>query len=151
MRSASVDLRVRRPKKIVTGWYDFRLIALSVFIAICASYAAFELAARITATRGTARIGWLASGATAMGTGIWSMHYVGMLAFKLPIPVLYDLPTVLLSLAAAIFAAAVALFVVARRVLGWRAALTGGVVMGSGIATMHYTGLAAMRLSAVWR
>jgi two-component system, sensor histidine kinase and response regulator len=86
-----------------------------------------------------------------MGTGIWSMHYVGMLAFKLPIPVLYDLPTVLLSLAAAIFAAAVALFVVARRVLGWRAALTGGVVMGSGIATMHYTGLAAMRLSAVWR
>ena len=84
-----------------------------------------------------------------MGVGIWSMHYIGMLAFSLPVPVLYDWPTVLLSLLAAVFAAAVALFVVSRQRMGWLRALTGSAIMGSGIATMHYTGMAAMRLPAM--
>ena len=84
-----------------------------------------------------------------MGLGIWSMHYVGMLAFSLPVPVLYDWPTVLLSLLAAVFASGVALFVVSRKKLGWPRAAAGGAIMGSGIATMHYTGMAAMRLPAM--
>ena len=84
-----------------------------------------------------------------MGVGIWSMHYIGMLAFSLPVPVLYDGPTVLLSLLAAVFAAAVALFVVSRQRMGWLRALMGSAIMGSGIATMHYTGMAAMRLPAM--
>jgi len=84
-----------------------------------------------------------------MGLGIWSMHYIGMLAFRLPVTVLYDWPTVLLSLLAAIFSAAVALFVVSRQRMGWLSALTGSAIMGSGIATMHYTGMAAMRLPAM--
>jgi PAS domain S-box-containing protein len=83
-----------------------------------------------------------------MGVGIWSMHYIGMLAFSLPVLVLYDWPMVLLSLMAAVFAAAVALFVVSRKKMGWPRALAGSAIMGSGIATMHYTGMAAMRLPA---
>src|ERR1051325_11652912 len=90
------------------GAYDYRLVALSVVIAILASWAALDLAARITATRGTPRFIWLAGGATAMGIGIWSMHYIGMLAFTLPVAVRYDWPTVLFSLLAAILASGVA-------------------------------------------
>jgi NO-binding membrane sensor protein with MHYT domain len=77
------------------------------------------------------------------------MHYIGMLAFSLPVPVFYDWPTVLLSLVAAIFASAVALFVVSRQKMDWPRALAGSVFMGGGIATMHYTGMAAMRLPAM--
>src|SRR5216684_7630638 len=129
--------------------YDYRLVALSVLIAMLASYAALDLAGRTTAARGRARLAWLICGATAMGVGIWSMHYIGMLAFSLPVPVLYDWPTVFLSLLAAIFAASVALFVVSRPKMGWLRALTGSAIMGGGIATMHYTGMAAMRLPAM--
>src|ERR1051325_8720184 len=64
------------------GHYDVRLVTLSVLIAICAAYAALELAARTTAARGRGRLAWLSGGAIAMGFGIWSMHYVGMLACK---------------------------------------------------------------------
>jgi len=135
--------------KAMIGYYDYRLVTLSVLIAIFASYAALDLAGRTTAATGRVRLVWLAGGAIAMGVGIWSMHYIGMLAFSLPVPVLYDWPTVLLSLVAAVFAAAVALFVVSRKHMGWLRALVGSAIMGSGIATMHYTGMAAMRLSAM--
>ena len=84
-----------------------------------------------------------------MGTGIWSMHYIGMLAFRLPIPVLYDWPTVVLSLLAAVFASVIALLVVSRDKMGLIRALIGSIFMGGGIAIMHYTGMAAMRLSAM--
>ncbi len=131
---------------VMTGLYDYRLVSLSILIAICASYAALELAGRTTAAKGRMRIAWLAGGATAMGLGIWSMHYIGMLAFSLPVPVLYDWPTVLLSLLAAIFASAVALFVASRKRMGWIRAIAGSAIMGGGISTMHYTGMAAMRL-----
>jgi NO-binding membrane sensor protein with MHYT domain len=131
------------------GFYDFRLVALSVFIAIFAAYAALDLAGRTTASRGKVRLAWLTGGAAAMGLGIWSMHYIAMLAFRLPVPVLYDWPTVLVSLLAAVFASGVALFVVSRPRMGWRRALIGSAIMGSGIATMHYIGMAAMRLNAI--
>jgi two-component system sensor histidine kinase/response regulator len=77
-----------------------------------------------------------------------SMHYIEMLAFSLPIPALCDWPTVLLSLIGAIFASAVALFIVNRKKMGWPQAVLGSV-MGAGIATVHYTGMAAMRLAAM--
>src|ERR1700676_354550 len=134
----------------IIGSYDYRLVALSVLIAVLASYAALDLAARVTAAQGRIQFVWLLGGATAMGTGIWSMHYIGMLAFSLPIPVLYDWPTVLLSLLAAVFTSAISLFVVSRQRMGWPRALAGGAIMGSGIATMHYTGMAAMRLPAMF-
>jgi two-component system sensor histidine kinase/response regulator len=134
---------------MMNGSYDYKLVALSVLIAVLASYAALDLASRVTAAQGRVRFAWLSGGAAAMGTGIWSMHYIGMLAFSLPIPVLYDWPTVLLSWLAAVFTSAIALFVVSRQKMGLAAALVGSVIMGAGIATMHYTGMAAMRLGAM--
>src|SRR5258708_31540883 len=77
------------------------------------------------------------------------MHYIGMLALVLPIPVAYHWPTVLLSLVAAILASAVALGVVSRPKMGGLRALAGSVLMGAGISSMHYIGMAAMRLPAV--
>jgi PAS domain S-box-containing protein len=130
----------------MTGLYDYRLVTLSALMAVCAAYAALELAGRTTAAKDRMRIAWVAGGAIAMGLGIWSMHYIGMLAFTLPVAVLYDWPTVLLSLLAAVFASAVALFVVSRKKMGLLRALAGSAVMGGGISTMHYTGMAAMRL-----
>src|SRR5580693_1884631 len=96
----------------LSGFYDYRLVALSVFLALLAAYAALDLAGRVTSARGITRLLWLSCGAIAMGTGIWSMHYVGMEAFHLPIPVQFDWPTVLLSLLAAILASGAALVIV---------------------------------------
>src|ERR1700676_3430865 len=132
----------------LAGSYDLRLVAISFLIGILASYVALDLAARVTAARGRVRRVWLMGGAISMGLGIWSMHFVGMLAFGLSLPVRYDLPTVLLSLLAAILASAVALYVASRKRLGRVDALVGSLVMGSGVASMHYLGMAAMRLSA---
>jgi len=133
----------------IYGSYDYHLVALSVLIAVLASYAALDLAARVTAAQGRIRFAWLLGGASAMGTGIWSMHYIGMLAFTLPVPVLYDWPTVLLSLLAAVLASAMALFVVSRKKMGLLAAVGGSIIMGIGIAAMHYSGMAAMRSTAM--
>ena len=131
------------------GSYNYALVALSVLIAMFASYAALDLAGRVTAASGWTRAVWLLGGAGAMGTGIWSMHYIGMLAFVLPIPVAYHWPTVLLSLFAAILASVIALYVVSRQKMGAFRAFAGSVLMGAGIASMHYIGMAAMRLSAI--
>lgn len=133
----------------IAATYDYRLVALSVVIAIFASYVALDLSGRVTATRGSARMAWLIGGATAMGTGIWAMHYTGMLAFRLPMRVYYHVPTVLLSLLAAIFASFVALFIVSRPQMTNLHVAGGSLLMGAGIATMHYTGMAAMRLAAM--
>jgi PAS domain S-box-containing protein len=131
------------------GSYNYALVALSVLIAMFASYAALDLASRVTAAGGWTRALWVLGGACAMGTGIWSMHYIGMLAFILPIPVAYHWPTVLLSLFAAILASAIALYVVSRQKMGASQAVAGSVLMGAGIAGMHYIGMAAMRLPAI--
>jgi PAS domain S-box-containing protein len=145
---------------VATGWsqmaavnligsYNYALVALSVLIAMFASYAALDLAGRVTAAGGWTRAIWLLGGAGAMGTGIWSMHYIGMLAFILPIPVAYHWPTVLLSLFAAILASVIALYVVSRQKMGASRAVAGSILMGAGIASMHYIGMAAMRLPAI--
>jgi PAS domain S-box-containing protein len=134
--------------RYLTGHHEPWLVALSVLIAATASFAALDLASRVTATTGRGRVVWLVGGASAMGLGIWSMHLVGMLAFRLPVPVRYDIITVLLSLAAAMFASLVALWVVSRNDSGFGWTAVGGLVMGSGIAIMHYVGMSAMRLSA---
>ena len=131
---------------LLTGFYDYRLVAVSVVIAIFAAYAALDLAGRVTAAHGIARFAWLSGGALAMGMGIWSMHYIGMEAFVLPVPVAYDWPTVLLSMIAAVSASAVALFVVSRKTMGMTSAIIGSLLMGSGIAAMHYIGMESMRL-----
>jgi len=130
---------------------NYWLVALSLLIAICASYTALDVAGRATATAGRMRRVWLVGGAASMGLGIWSMHYIGMLAFGLPVSVFYDVPTVFLSLVAAMFASGIALVVASRTNWTWPGSIAASVVMGGGIASMHYIGMAAMRLHAVMR
>jgi PAS domain S-box-containing protein len=139
------------PSLPLAGAYDYRLVILSVVISTLASYAALDLGGRVTAARGAVRYLWLTGGAAAMGMGIWSMHYIGMLAYSLPVVVFYHWPTVLLSLLAAVLASAVALFFVSRQAMGPLRIGVGGLLMGAGIAAMHYVGMHAMRLPAMCR
>lgn len=133
--------------EMIPSW-DPGLVALSYVVAVLASYTALDLAGRVVASRGLARRLWLAGGAFAMGTGIWSMHFTGMLAFKMGMPVAYHVPTTLLSVVIAIAASGLALFVVSRGLVGIAPLLVAGPIMGVGIASMHYTGMAAMQMAA---
>src|SRR6202171_2558493 len=117
---------------VLVGSYDHLIVVVSALIAVLASYTALDLAERVTTARGTVRLAWLISGAIAMGIGIWSMHYTGMLAFRLPVLVLYHWPTVLLSLLCGIVSSIIALFVVSRKRFGLLAALAGGIFQGGG-------------------
>lgn len=132
----------------MTGSYDHLQVVLSVLVAVSASYAALDLAGRVTAASGWVRTVWLTGGAAAMGLGICSMHFVGMLAFSLPVPIGYDWPTVLVALLAGILSSAFALYVASRQKMGPLQASIGSLIMGSGIAALHYIGMAAMRLAA---
>jgi two-component system, sensor histidine kinase and response regulator len=129
----------------LVGWWDYREVALSVVIAVLGSYAALDLAERVTAARGWARLTWMVGGVTAAAIGVWSMHYTGMLAFHLPVPTQYDWPTTGLAFLCAFAASFVALAVVTRRQMGWPSLLAGSVSMGAGISGLHYTGMASMR------
>ena len=134
---------------MLAGSYDYSEVALSVLIAILGSFTALDLGERVTFARGGFRLAWLIGGAVVMGIGTWSMHYVGMLAFRLPISVQYDWPTSLLSLMPSIFASGIALFVISRPIMGWLHALGGSLFMGGGISALHYTAMASMRLQAM--
>ena len=131
----------------MSGTYNEVLVLFSLLVAILASYTALDMASRVTTTRGTAAARWwLAGGAMAMGLGIWSMHFVGMLAFDLPIPLGYDLAITLYSMLAALGVSAFALWLVSRPDLPRRLLCVGAVLMGAGIALMHYIGMAALRM-----
>jgi NO-binding membrane sensor protein with MHYT domain len=133
----------------ISATYNYWLVAVSFGVAILTSYVTVDLAARVTANRGSARGAWLTGGTLVMGSGIWCMHYIGMLAYQLPMPVYYHVPTVALSLLAAVFASFTTLYVVSRERMTWVHAGMGSLVMGTGIAAMHYIGMAAMRLNAM--
>ena len=126
--------------------YNPLLVAASLFVAILASYTALDMAGRITTAQGRAAKWWLAGGASAMGVGIWSMHFIGMLAFNLPIPLGYDPAITMLSLLIAIASSVFALWLVCQENLPWSRLSFGAILMGLGIASMHYTGMAAMRM-----
>ena len=130
--------------------YDGWLAALSYLVAALASYTAIDLAGRVAEFRAEPRkaAAWLAGGAVAMGAGVWAMHFLGMLAYRLPVPVQYELWTTLVSMVVAIATSGFALFIVTRRDFSLPHLLLGGAVMGAGIGTMHYNGMAAMRLDA---
>ncbi|KVN38633.1 histidine kinase [Burkholderia pyrrocinia] len=129
------------------GTYQLSLVLLSLAIATLASYTALDLARFISLLdKPKLKRAWLGGGAAAMGTGIWSMHFVGMLAFSLPIPLGYDLVDTGISLAIAVLVSYFALSVVTRATLPRLRLLAGGVLMGGGIAGMHYMGMAAMHM-----
>jgi PAS domain S-box-containing protein len=131
--------------------YDPFLVVLSVLIAVWASYDALLLAGRVKVARGTARPIWLIAGSFAMGIGIWSMHFVGMLALRLPVAVSYDVALVTLSVVMAISSAAVAFTLVSWEVVSTGSFLAGAICMGLAISGMHYTGMAAIQLPALMR
>src|SRR3954470_8214839 len=122
------------------GTHQSPLVSVSILIAICASYTALTLAGRVAIARGRARVAWLLGGSVAMGSGIWSMHFVAMLAFHLPVPIAYDVPFVALSFLAAVAASAFALFVASRATVGFARLVAAGVCLGLAVVTMHYTG-----------
>ncbi|AOJ11191.1 histidine kinase [Burkholderia mayonis] len=129
------------------GTFDFPLVLLSLAIATLASYTALDLSALISLLdKPRMRLAWLAGGAAAMGTGIWAMHFVGMLAFSLPIPLGYDFRLTFLSLAIAMVVSYFALNAVTRGALTRERLAVGGVLMGLGIAAMHYTGMNALQM-----
>ena len=128
--------------------YSLFLVAISIVIACLASYTALDLAGRVTLARERNRLTWLIYASTAMGLGIWSMHFVGMLALRIPITVEYDASLVFISALIAIAAAFLAMFTVSRTELPTGRLLIAGAIMGVAIAGMHYTGMAAMRMPA---
>jgi methyl-accepting chemotaxis protein PixJ len=132
----------------LSSTYNPILVTLSILIAVVASYTALNLAGRIIIAKGRAKQAWLIGGAITMGIGIWSMHFVAMLAFRLPMLIAYDLWIVLFSTLPAIVSSGCALFLTSRSFLSMRELLIGGVLMGIGIASMHYIGMAAMRMEA---
>ena len=131
---------------MVNGYYEPLLVFVSILVAILASYTALSLAMRVRQAQGRAAYSWIAGGALAMGSGIWAMHFIGMLAFRLPMPVGYDPLITFASWLLPVVASSLALWHVRhgefrRRQLAWSA-----VLMGAGINAMHYAGMAGMRM-----
>ncbi|WP_122679580.1 putative bifunctional diguanylate cyclase/phosphodiesterase [Pseudomonas viridiflava] len=131
---------------MLVGSYTPSLVMISVLIAVLASYTALDLAGRVASAKGRAVHCWIAGGAIAMGIGIWSMHFIGMLAFVLPFKLGYNIPLTLCSLLIAMLSSGFALWLVNQPqmpVLQWG---LGALFMGLGISAMHYTGMAALRM-----
>ncbi|OMF06951.1 PAS domain S-box protein [Paenibacillus amylolyticus] len=128
------------------GSHDNVLVLISYLIAVAASYNVLDLTSRINKASGRSRWLWLSFGAIIMGMGIWSMHFVGMMAMSLPFPVSYDLVIVLISVAVAIVASLVALMVVSRQSLSLLQLLGGACLFALGIVLMHYIGMYAMQV-----
>ncbi|WP_311764832.1 EAL domain-containing protein [Paenibacillus agricola] len=127
------------------------LVLISYIIALAACYSALDLAGRINKAKGLARRLWLVYGAASMGLGIWSMHFIGMLAITLPMEIGYHVDLVVLSVFLAIIASYIALFFVGRNELGVKQLLIGGITMASGISGMHYVGMAAMMVNTSYK
>ncbi|MFI3311387.1 EAL domain-containing protein [Ewingella allii] len=126
--------------------YNDVLILFSFIVAMLASYTALDMAGRVATTQGRASKLWLVGGALSMGIGIWSMHFIGMLAFSLPVSMGYDPLITLFSMLIAIVSSAFALWLVCHERLPTQSLLLGSLLMGGGIVAMHYTGMAAMRM-----
>ena len=130
---------------VVTGTYHPYLVALSILVASLASYTALDLGGHVRVARGLARRAWLVAAAITMGGGIWSMHFIGMLAFVMPVPVSYDVELTIFSLVVAIVVTGGGFYVISRRGASPLRLVLSGIFMGLGIVAMHYTGMAAMR------
>ena len=130
---------------VVTGTYDPYLVALSFLVASFASYTALDLGGHVPLAQGPTHRIWLAAAALTMGGGIWSMHFVAMLAFMLPMPMSYDVGLTVLSLMLAILVTGGGFYVISRPGVSRPRLVLSGVFMGLGILSMHYTGMAAMR------
>jgi PAS domain S-box-containing protein len=133
----------------MAGTYDPLLVTFSIIIAIVASFTALTLVRRIANTSGLESRVWLITGSVSMGTGIWAMHFVGMLAFSLEIPFSHHIPTTVLSLFIGIGISTFAIHVGSRKQVSNKRVMVSGIFLGFGIALMHYTGFEAIRINAV--
>ena len=133
----------------MTGSFDFSLVLLSYAISVFGSYTGLMLAGQVS-TSGKINYGWLFCAAIALGGGaIWSMHFIGMLAYKAPVAVGYDLTLTILSMLVAIVFTGIGVFLVIRQSsMKFSTLVVAGVAMGLGVAAMHYTGMAAMKSQA---
>ncbi|WP_437609383.1 EAL domain-containing protein [Erwinia sp. V71] len=120
------------------------MVIVSIIVAILASYTALDMAGRVSNSSGKAAVVWLFGGGFAMGIGIWSMHFIGMLAMNLPMLMSYSSPLTALSMVIAIAASVFALWIVCKGELPVSRLCVGAIVMGSGVVAMHYTGMAAL-------
>jgi len=132
----------------LVGTYDYRVVAVSLLLAVITSYAALDIAGRLSCARGLARLAWLGGGAMAMGIGFWTSQFMGMAAYNLPVAMRYYWPSVVLSMVAGILASAVGLFTVSRKTLTLRSAIFGSLLTGSGLAALEYLGVTSRRLPA---
>jgi len=132
---------------LLSGTYDKWLVIASLLMAMLASYTALDMAGRVASAQGRAARYWLAGGSVAMGIGIWSMHFLGMLAFRLPISMGYDPTITLFSLLIAAASSTFALCIVCQDELSWTRLSLSALLMGAGVCAMHYTGMAAMRMT----
>ena len=132
---------------MLTGSYNPWLVIASLLVAMLASYTALDMAGRVSSAQGRSARWWLTGGSIAMGIGIWSMHFLGMLAFSLPIPMGYDPAITTLSLLLAIASSAFALWIVCQQKLSPLRLCCAALLMGAGVSSMHYTGMAAMRMT----
>ena len=137
---------------MLDGHYDLPLVLISVLVAVLASYAALALAERIHHLGGRTVASWVGGGGFAMGTGIWAMHFIGMLAFRLPVPLGYDLQLTLVSWLLPVVASAAALWQVSLPRLSRRHLGMSALLLGSGMSAMHYLGMTALRMdpAIVW-
>jgi NO-binding membrane sensor protein with MHYT domain len=133
----------------LSGTYDPFLVTVSYLIAALAGYAFLGLAKLSSRLPDSVnRALWVGGAAVTMGLGVWAMHFVGMLAYRLPIPIAYDPAVTAISALPPMLASGVVLILISRPVVSpWRL-LVGGACLGAGIGTMHYTGMAAMRTNA---
>ena len=131
---------------MLDGTYNGWLVVASLLMAVLASYTALDIAGRVAAAEGQVARWWLAGGSVAMGVGIWSTHFLGMLAFRMPVHTCYDPAITGFSLLIAIAASAFALWVVCQTGLSWLRLSFGAVLLGTGVCAMHYSGMAAMRM-----
>jgi PAS domain S-box-containing protein len=127
--------------------YSIALVIMSIVVASLGAYAAIEIAQRVRVSEGRRRERWVYAGALAMGLGIWSMHFVGMLALRLAVPVYYDLMLTVASAIAGVVGCAIAFFIFTRDRASVPQTLLASVFMGAAISGMHYTGMAAIRMN----
>jgi diguanylate cyclase (GGDEF)-like protein/PAS domain S-box-containing protein len=136
-----------RPVFIMKAEYDYSLVLLSIAVAMIAAFVSVDLASRVRMAPAGKKLEWLMAGSMVMGIGIWTMHFIGMLALHLPMRLGYELGTTLISIIPAIVAAGCVLHLIQRHTLSLRHILLGGAVMGAGIGAMHYIGMHAMVMS----
>ena len=132
------------PVEMGGGYFDIGLVMLSYGVAVLASFTALSLSKRYAELRGRAAFYWLLAGSFSMGLGIWSMHFVGMLAFSMDMPFSYDISITLASLFVGMLSACCAIYASSGKKVGAGRLLGGGLILGCGIAGMHYTGMEGM-------